>query len=75
MVRVSMASNRKGNLGVFFVRKRTGQIRIIFDTRLLNMLFIDAPSARLPTASSLSGIEVESGAKLYMASGDVSNAF
>ena len=37
-------------LGIISVRKKDGSLRIIFDTRLLNLQSIDPLSVQLPTA-------------------------
>ena len=75
MVRFERAERREGVLGVFFVHKKSGQQRIIFDTRILNSQFVDPPRAQLPLAAALSVVEIGPGEQLYIASGDISNAF
>ena len=35
--------------GIFFVRKKNGSQRLIFDTRILNRKFVDPPSTDLPS--------------------------
>ena len=62
-------------VGVFFVRKKDGTLRIITDTRLANCSFRDPPRTRLPTPGAFTSVELEQGAKLYMTQGDVENAF
>ena len=65
----------EGSLGVFFVYKKDGTHRIIFDTRLLNPDFVDPPSTQLPSGAAFAGLEIDSDSHLYVASGDISNAF
>ena len=62
-------------LGIFFVRKKDGSLRIIFDTRLLNLQFVDPLSVQLPTAGALCNMEVADGQELEVAACDVSTAF
>lgn len=64
-----------GKLGIFFVPKKSGQLRLIFDTRLLNQDFHDPPSTDLPSADSFSRIELPQDQQFFIGSGDLSNAF
>ena len=64
-----------GVLGVFFVRKKDGRFRLIFDTRLLNRKFVPPPKTQLPSAAGFSNLAVHEGGNLYLASSDVKNAF
>ena len=64
-----------GVLGVFFVTKKDGSLRIIFDTRKLNESFKDPPSTNLPSAAAFSSVEAPDGAEVFMGSADVKNAF
>jgi hypothetical protein len=68
------AMGRQGNLGLFFVKKKSGAQRIIFDTRVANCRFVDPPSTRLPSPSAFASLETEGG-PLYVASGDLDVAF
>ena len=62
-------------LGVFFVSKKDGKIRMILDTRIVNCFFKDPPKTRLPSASALTSFECSEGEDLYFSGGDVNNAF
>ena len=75
MVRWTLGRTSRGRLGIFFVRKKDGKIRIILDTRLTNLLFLDPPSTRLATAGALSRLEFLDDGELFVASGDVQRAF
>ena len=75
MIKYRLANGEKGKLGVFFVAKKSGQLRLIFDTRLLNQAFHDPPSTDLPSAGSFTRLEVPEGSQFYIASGDLSIAF
>ena len=44
-------------------------------TRILNLRFVDPPSTKLPTAAALSAFEVPVDRDLFVATGDISNAF
>ena len=69
----------EGVLGVFFVKKKDGTLRIIFDTRVLNSKFKKPPKTQLPSAAGFGNLECvsENGLQsdLFLASADVRNAF
>ena len=65
MVRWTIAYGQRGRLGVFFAKKKSGALRLIFDTRIVNLCFHYAPHTRPPSASSFSGLELEPGSTLY----------
>ncbi len=67
--------NLPSRVGVFFVYKKNGQLRLICDTRVCNEYFCDAPHVQLPTASALASIEAETGETLYFSAGDVQDFF
>ncbi len=75
MLRFDKANGRAASLGAFFVRKSNGQLRLIFDTRALNLLFRDPDTVALPTAAALSSIEIEPGEEAFLSSADLSCAF
>eukprot|EP00435_Cladocopium_sp_Y103_P063778 s336_g25.t1 len=62
-------------LGIFFVKKKNGKQRLIFDTRVLNQRFIDPPSTDLPSADSFTRLEIPEGETFFIGSGDLANAF
>ena len=62
-------------LGIFFVKKKTGQQRLIFDTRRLNQLFEEPPNTDLPSAEAFTRLETVENESFYIASGDLANAF
>ena len=74
MLKFRRASGSQGSLGVFFVKKKDGTLRIIFDTRKLNLRFKDPPKTQLPTASAFSQLECPADANLFIAGGDIRNA-
>eukprot|EP00973_Karenia_brevis_P047247 6558152-Karenia_brevis.AAC.1 len=76
MLTYKIASEHEdGVLGVFFVRKKNGDLRIIFDTRALNCAFKEPPSTILPSAASFASLETDPGRDFYFGSADLSNCF
>ncbi len=47
----------------------------MFDTLVLNSQVIDPPRTQVPSAATLSGVEIQAGETLYLGSGDISNGF
>lgn len=65
-----------GRLGVFFVKKKDGRIRSVFDTRIVNTCFVEPPSTRLPSGAAISGIETPGpDSDVFVGTGDVENCF
>jgi hypothetical protein len=75
MIRFKVSDGKAGRLGIFFVGKKSGALRLFFDTRILNTMFRSPPKTDLPSAASFSSIESPSNDTLFMASGDLANAF
>ena len=75
MLRFQRAEGHPFMLGIFFVRKKYGKLRLIFDTRLLNQYFNDPPNTDLPSADAFTRLETCENASFYAGSGDLSNAF
>ncbi len=44
-------------LGLFCVAKKSGQLRVILDTRLASCYFKDPPRVRLPSNHALAGLD------------------
>eukprot|EP00959_Pyramimonas_sp_CCMP1952_P307993 6445998-Pyramimonas_sp.AAC.1 len=55
----TVAPETPHGIGVFFVAKKGGRIRVIFDARACNYSFKDPLSARLPTALSPNQVEID----------------
>ena len=72
---VSFRTESKSFLGIFFVRKKNGKLRMILDTRIANCFFKSPPHTDLPTASAMSNIETRPGEFVYFSGGDIDNAF
>ena len=62
-------------VGLFFVRKKSGKLRLILDTRGANNYFVKPRPSRLPTPAAWCSIEVGQGNTLFTAAGDVADAF
>jgi hypothetical protein len=75
MLGFRVANGETGKLGIFFVAKKSGQLRLIFDTRLLNQDFREPPTTDLPSADSFTRMEMPENSQYYIGSGDLSNAF
>lgn len=63
--------NEQGELGIFCVPKESGQLRLIFDTRLVNTRFRGAPPKPLPSVSAFSALDVSEGDVIYGADGNI----
>ena len=72
---VAWKINLPQKIGVFFVKKKNNQQRIIFDTRVCNCDFLPLETTRLPSVGSLAAIEALSNSSMYFSQGDVVNAF
>ena len=59
----------------FFVWKKSGQLRVIFDCRPSNVRFKAPPNVRLGTASEWGSLHLASEDNLYIASGDIKDYF
>ena len=52
-------------VGLFFVRKKSGKLRLVFDARRSNCWFTDAKSVNLATGSCLGEIQIGEGETLF----------
>eukprot|EP00438_Fugacium_kawagutii_P029326 Skav216048 [mRNA] locus=scaffold2930:320754:324087:+ [translate_table: standard] len=62
-------------VGIFFVRKKNHQMRLILDCRRSNCYFEEPTTTRLATGDAMSKIELEADQGLFVASADLQNAF
>ncbi len=67
-------SDASGNMGAFFVVKKNGTLRLIFDTRLVNTYFHAPTHTKLPSAAAFSNVECPQDG-YCMAHADIENAF
>ncbi|CAK0788409.1 unnamed protein product [Prorocentrum cordatum] len=63
------------SVGVFFVTKNDGSIRMALDTRITKFAFVELAGTKLPTGASRAGLEISSGANGYMVAADAQCAF
>ena len=75
MLRLSPAEGRRGLLGVFVVAKKSGQQRLVFDTRVSNTRFKPPPRTELPSGGAFARMETQGSGDTWFSSGDLSNAF
>ena len=61
--------------GLFFVKKKNGDLRLIFDTRRPNCWYKDPSSVALFSGESLSSLEVSSTDHIHLRTGDVECCF
>ncbi|CAK0825783.1 unnamed protein product, partial [Prorocentrum cordatum] len=71
---VKFGSLRESTLGIFFVPKSDGKLRLIFDTRCVNQLFEPPAHAALPTAGCWKGLLLEPNDELCLSQVDVERA-
>ena len=62
-------------IGIFFVSKKNGRLRLIIDARKSNCHFADPAHVQLVTGDGLGNIEVEEGVDLIICSADLKDAF
>ena len=72
---VSLRSKRKRTVGIFFVAKSNGRLRLIFDTRVANTHFRAPDHTSLPSGATFGGVEVDSSQQLHVGELDVADAF
>lgn len=60
---------------VFFVVKKSGDLRLVIDCRAVNQLFRLPPRTRLVGGAQVGEVWLPKGEKLYLAGGDVQDAF
>ena len=62
-------------VGVFFVRKKNGSLRLICDPRDVNVTYRDPEPARLCSGEALGSLELAPTESLWVAEGDVENCY
>ena len=68
-------SEVESDVGVFFVLKKSGKLRIILDCRRTNQRFRTPPSGSTTGLGALSSVRVPSGKVLYGSSYDIKDMF
>ena len=71
----SMTRRPKGKIAPFFVKKKSGQLRLVLDCRQVNQMFRKPYRPDLGPAESLQRIENPEGSPIYMGEGDLKNCF
>ena len=72
---IVLTTEVKETAGVFFVARKDGMLRLIFDTRRPNAHFMAAPKTRLASGESLSDLESPPGQPVELRAGDVEVCF
>ncbi|CAK0857511.1 unnamed protein product [Prorocentrum cordatum] len=72
---VTIRAERPATVGIFFVAKKDGRLRMILDTRAVNDLFDEPAHSRLPTPASWASVEIGLTDDLTLSQMDVDNAF
>ena len=62
-------------LGIFFVEKKNGKLRMIVDARRLNQRCKKPPSVSLASGDSLANLEIDPQSVLHLAQADVADCF
>ena len=62
---IELVAETEAYLGVFFVGKKDGRLRLIFDTRIANAYFRDPPHTALPSAGAWAQQELLPGQQTY----------
>ena len=58
LLRITWRGRARGQLGMFFVKKKDGSLRLILDARRANLRFADPPGVSLCSSESFARIEV-----------------
>ena len=74
MIHWAKADGGKG-VGVFFVTKKDGSLRLILDTRILCSYFADPPHTALPSGAAFGNLECPENQTFVFGSFDIRNAF
>ncbi|CAK0812042.1 unnamed protein product, partial [Prorocentrum cordatum] len=72
---VEPATEVRSFVGVFFVRKKDGSLRIIFDPRKTNSQFVPPDSVALASPEALGDLELPAGQRLWVSEGDAENCY
>eukprot|EP00969_Alexandrium_andersonii_P094899 4192115-Alexandrium_andersonii.AAC.1 len=72
---VEPADRCESEVGVFFVRKKSGALRLICDPRAVNCCYRDPDPARLCSGEALGSLELGPDEVLWAAEGDVENCY
>ena len=66
-----MENRGESLLGVFFVKKKSGRLRMILDTRDCNCFFKKPAATHLPSGCAFGRLEASPDKLVYFAAGDI----
>ncbi|CAK0816896.1 unnamed protein product, partial [Prorocentrum cordatum] len=72
---VELRTRREFEVGVFFVRKKSGRLRLIVDARAVNQALKRPPTIHMASTAALVNMEVEGGAQLEFSIQDIADCF
>ena len=72
---VELVAETDSLLGVFFVSKKDGRMRLIFDTRIANAYFTEPPHTALPSTGARAQQELLPNQQTHFSGGDIECAF
>ena len=75
LIGFNKSSQVLSEVGIFFVRKKSGKLRLILDCRRTNQYFRTPPSGSTTGLGALSGVRVPAGKTLYGSSYDIKDMF
>ena len=75
LIGFNKSSQVLSEVGIFFVRKKSGELRLILDCRRTNQYFRTPPSGSTTGLGALSGVRVPAGKTLYGSSYDIKDMF
>ncbi|CAK0819174.1 unnamed protein product, partial [Prorocentrum cordatum] len=72
---VELRTRRDFEVGVFFVKKKSGRLRLIVDARAVNQALKRPPTIHMASTAALVNMEVEDGAQLEFSIQDIADCF
>ncbi|CAK0839425.1 unnamed protein product, partial [Prorocentrum cordatum] len=72
---VELRTHLDFEVGVFFVRKKSGRLRIIVDARAVNQALRRPPTIHMASTAAVVGMEVEGGAQVEFSIQDIADCF
>ena len=72
---LGFCSKPRSKVGVFFVKKKSGQLRLVIDARPANRVFDLPPGVSLASSESFSKLECGDGEEVYVGTVDVQDCF
>ncbi|CAK0895720.1 unnamed protein product, partial [Prorocentrum cordatum] len=72
---VELRTRRDFEVGVFFVKKKSGRLKLIVDARAVNQALKRPPTIHMASTAALVNMEVEDGAQLEFSIQDIADCF